>query len=468
MEPRIQYAKTSDGVSIAYATTGAGEPLVAVPNMPWSHIELGWRQAGQRDWLERLARKTTLVQYDARGSGLSERDVSDYSLDSRLLDLEAVVDRIGFDKFALFGGMNAGPTAVAYAARHPERVTKLLLWCAYASGPAFWQSPRTRALRAIRETDWELYAETMADIALGRRASREEARRGAEFIRECVTLPAAQQCLSALGEMDVTALLPKVRCPALVLHRRGIPWMPVDFARGLASGMPNAQLVLLEGASIVPYEGDMEAALTAIDEFLGEGEEAAAVVAEPGGFRTILFTDVEGSTALTQQLGDVGAREVLREHERIVREALAAHGGSEVKTLGDGFMASFGSATRALECAVAMQRAFAERNAGAGAHGHAPLQVRIGLNAGEPIAEDDPDGRGDLFGTAVIAAARIAAQAEGGEILASDVVRQLVAGKGFLFADRGDAVLRGFDDPVRLYEVRWRSFDSSADADGSG
>ena len=135
--------------------------------------------------------------------------------------------------------------------------------------------------------------------------------------------------------------------------------------------------------------------------------------------------------------------------------------------MGDGFMASFGSATKALECAVAIQRAFAERNAGVGA-GLAPpegaassapteaIRVRIGLNAGEPIAEEDADGRGDLFGTAVIAAARIAAQAEGGEILAPDVVRQLVAGKGFLFSDRGDAVLRGFDDPVRLYEVCWR------------
>jgi len=122
--------------------------------------------------------------------------------------------------------------------------------------------------------------------------------------------------------------------------------------------------------------------------------------------------------------------------------------------MGDGFMASFSSATRALECAIAMQRAFAEHNAQVGAQpaaGRTLLQIRIGLNAGEPIAEDE-----DLFGTAVILAARIAARAEGGEILASDVVRQLVAGKGFLFADRGDVVLRGFEDPVRLYEVRWR------------
>jgi class 3 adenylate cyclase len=194
--------------------------------------------------------------------------------------------------------------------------------------------------------------------------------------------------------------------------------------------------------------------LGAIDEFLSEGEEAAAGVEalEGGAFRTVLFTDVEGSTALTQRLGDARAREVLREHERIVREALRSHGGSEVKTMGDGFMASFTSATGALECAIAMQRAFAQHNESA----EEPIRVRVGLNAGEPIAEDDPEGRSDLFGTAVIIAARIAAKAKGGEVLASDVVRQLVAGKRFLFADRGETALRGFEEPVRLCEVRWR------------
>jgi class 3 adenylate cyclase len=171
-------------------------------------------------------------------------------------------------------------------------------------------------------------------------------------------------------------------------------------------------------------------------------------MAPTGAPVTILFTDVEGSTALTERLGDAKARAVLRNHERIVREALRAHGGAEVKAMGDGFMASFSSATRALECAIAMQRAFA-------AHGdenpQTPIRVRIGLNAGEPIAEDE-----DLFGTAVNMAARIAAQAEGGEILVANVVRELAAGKGFLFSDRGDVVLRWFEDPVRLYEVRWR------------
>lgn len=141
----------------------------------------------------------------------------------------------------------------------------------------------------------------------------------------------------------------------------------------------------------------------------------------------------------------------MRAHERMIREALGAHGGAEVKTMGDGFMASFSSASRALECAIAIQRAFADYNAQVGAQGLAPLRIRVGLNAGEPIAEED-----DLFGTAVIVAARIAAKAEGGEILTSDTVRGLVAGKEFLFADLGETALRGLEDPVRVYEVRWQ------------
>jgi class 3 adenylate cyclase len=216
--------------------------------------------------------------------------------------------------------------------------------------------------------------------------------------------------------------------------------------------MPDARLALLEGTSLMPYVGDMEAVLAAIDELLGEDEEAATAAEPPeaGAFRTILFTDVEGSTALTQRLGDAKARALLREHERMVREALKAHGGSELKTTGDGFMASFSSATRALESAIAMQRAFAQHNESA----EEPILVRVGMNAGEPIAEDE-----DLFGTAVNLAARICSHAEAGQILTSDVVRQLVAGKGFTFADKGEATLKGFDKPVRLYEVRWREHD---------
>ncbi|MDO8617156.1 MAG: adenylate/guanylate cyclase domain-containing protein [Dehalococcoidia bacterium] len=159
---------------------------------------------------------------------------------------------------------------------------------------------------------------------------------------------------------------------------------------------------------------------------------------------------------MMSRLGDERGRAVLREHERITREVLRAHGGTEVKTMGDGFMASFGSVTRAVECAIALQRAMAltpDPSPAAAGEGQSvePLKIRCGLNAGEPIEEE-----GDLFGATVILAARIAAKAEGGEILVADTVRGLCSGKGFLFADRGEFVAKGFEEPVRVYEVRWR------------
>jgi adenylate cyclase len=157
---------------------------------------------------------------------------------------------------------------------------------------------------------------------------------------------------------------------------------------------------------------------------------------------------MEGSTAQTQRLGDAEAQSLVRLHNSVVGEALASHGGSQVKHTGDGIMASFLTASSAVECAIAVQRAFAAHNE---VHPREQVMVRIGINAGEPVAEGD-----DLFGTAVQLAARVCARAEPGEVLTSDVVRQLVAGKGFLFADQGEAAIRGFEDPVRLYEVRWR------------
>jgi class 3 adenylate cyclase/DNA-binding XRE family transcriptional regulator len=164
------------------------------------------------------------------------------------------------------------------------------------------------------------------------------------------------------------------------------------------------------------------------------------------GLRIVLFTDVEGSTQITERLGDAAARSLLRAHERLTRDALQRHGGVEVKTLGDGFLAWFRSAADALACAVDLQRAVAEHNEGA----PMPVRVRVGLNAGEPVAEG-----GDLFGTTVNLAARIATAAAGGEILVADVVRQLAAGKGFRFADRGEQLLRGYDDPTRLFALTW-------------
>jgi len=443
MEPRIQYAQTADGVSIAFWTLGEGVPFVYMPMLPWSHLQLERQNPDWCRWYERLAEKRRLIRYDGRGTGLSDRNVADYSFDAHLLDLQAVVERLGLQRFVLSGSVAAAPIAIAYAARHPEAVSQLVLWC-----PWWWaRAARWNAFQAMIQGDWELYTEALAHAGYGWSAG-EEAHRYAALMRECATPEAARAIFRALAEFNVTAVLSQVRSPTLILQRRQIPAVPMDVAKDLASQIPDARLALLEGESAAPWVGDMEAVLAAIDEFLRQGEPAPAGAEQhvAGGFCTILFTDVEGSTALTERLGDAKAREVLRNHERIVREALRAHGGAEVKAMGDGFMASFSSATRALECAIATQRAFAHHNETAGE----TISVRIGLNAGEPIAEDE-----DLFGTAVILAARIAAHAEGGEILASDVVRQLVAGKRFLFADRGEVALRGFEGPVRLYEVRW-------------
>jgi len=458
MEPRIQYAKTRDGVSIAYWALGEGLPFVHMPWFRASHVQLEWQIPEYRQWYESLAANRQLIRYDGRGIGMSDREVSDYSLDALVSDLEAVVDRLELKTFALFGLLHGGPVAIAYAARHPERVSHLLLWCTYARNADYEQSTEIQATRAFMDKDWALYTETLAHVRLGW-SEGPSARQFAKLIRESMTPQALHATQEAYHDLDVSHLLPQIKAPTLVMHRSRLSWFPLEVASGLASAIPNAGLAVLEGASGAPFLDDAEAVVRAIDEFVGLPRAQAATqgaeLAQRGALQTILFTDIEGSTALTERLGDAKARGVLRAHERAVRDALAVHGGSEVKTTGDGFMASFGSPTRALECAVAIQKAFGpltpDPSPVAAGEGREILRVRIGLNAGEPVAEE-----GDLFGTAVNMAARIAGQAQGGEILVSDVVRQLVAGKGFVFADRGEFVAKGFEEPVRVYEVRWR------------
>ena len=445
MEPRIQYAKTKDGVRRAFATYGEGDPIVMAFNPVGSHVQLEWQQPLYRVAISDMAAARMVIRFDPRGVGLSDRDVGDVSLDARVRDLESVVDHLKLDTFELLALENGGHPAITYAARHPERVLRLILLNCFPRGADASQTTRGQALASLQD-DWELLTDTVGTNSLG--LGRDDAHRYGEFIRTCVTHEMWLRLGEADKEIDVSGLLPLVRSPTLVLRHSGIKWLSMDATRELAATIPDARLVVIEGL----YPDNPQELFGCIRKFLGLAErpETRDVRLSPEGIHTILFTDVEGSTALTQRLGDAKARELLREHERTVREALNVHGGSEVKTLGDGFMASFSSATRALECAIAMQRAFSAHNESA----EEPIKVRVGLNAGEPIAEDD-----DLFGTAVNEAARITATAEGGEILVSDVVRQLVKGKDFLFADIGERQLKGFDESVRLYEVRWREED---------
>lgn len=271
MERGIQYAQTVDGVSIGFWTLGEGRPLVYMAGGPWNHIEL-WQVSECRRWYERLAQKRMLVRYDLRGTGLSERSVSDYSLDAQMLDLEAVVGRLDLDRFQLLGAADAGPVAITYGARHPDRVSHLILWCAWAKTSDI-RSPRLQAWRGLIDQDWQLMTDTCAHLALGW-SGAEVGRLSAERLRESVTPEAAKAALEAIGAFDVTALLRQVKSPTLVLHRREISWLPTDIARGLAAGIRDARLIFLDGEWTAPYLGDPEAAAIAIDEFLSAKPEA--------------------------------------------------------------------------------------------------------------------------------------------------------------------------------------------------
>jgi class 3 adenylate cyclase len=443
VEPRVQYTRTSDGVNLAFWSIGDGQPLVIMPSLPMSHIEFEWQIPEWRDFYERLAERRRVIRYDGRGTGLSDRRVTSYSLDTLLSDLDAVVDRLELDRFALFAAFHPGPAAMHYAARNPHRVSHLLLWCSYAAA-AEMSSPVITATRSLALQDWEVYAQTAAHVLLGWNATK-PAQDFARFIRESNTPEGVLALFDASAQFDARDILDQVRTPTLVMQRRGIGWLDIELARSLAARIPDARLALLEGDSIAPYWGDVDSVLNTIFDFLGESRTAPQRTAS--ALRTILFTDIEGHTAMMRRLGDERGRQMLRDHERITREALRAHGGSEIRTMGDGFLATFGSAQRALQCAVALQKAFREYS-----QGDVKLKVRVGLNAGEPIAEG-----GQIYGTAVIMASRCAAEARGGEVLATDVVRQLAAGRGFDFSDRGLFNLAGFEEPVRLYEVKWSS-----------
>jgi len=444
MEQEIGFCRTPDGLSLAYATVGEGPHVVYVPGWP-THLELEWSSPQVRSFLEDLADGCTLIRYDMRGSGLSDTDTKDFTLKALISDLEAVIDHLELDEFHLMSmGMLAGPTAMSYAAAHPGKVKKLVLSTAFLRGTDVARPESAQAMIAYVSQFGLPNNEFNDDPSQDFETRRELQRRQDEAAR-----PKVQGSLLRLFyDTDVSEIVDELTLPTLVLHGRDDS-IPFRLGRELAARLSNAKFVPFEGTSSAA-QSRVDKKLVPIREFLGlQTSERKSDTA--GDIHTILFTDVEGSTALTDRLGDAKARELLREHERITREALKTRGGSEVKTMGDGFMASFSSATAALECAISLQRAFEERNTAA----EEPIRVRIGLNAGEPIAEDDPGGRGDLFGTAVNVAARIAAKADAGEILVADVVRQLVAGKEFLFNDRGETELRGFEDPVRVFEVRW-------------
>ncbi len=303
------------------------------------------------------------------------------------------------------------------------------------------------ALLSVVKAEWGLGSKMMSELFVAE-DSFANAGLFATYQTMCSNPADAYAALESVLQLNVMSLLSQITVPTLIIHTRDDKVVPMEHGQEIAAGIRGAKFLSLPGAHVPPKE-EMGKIYGATIDFALKGYSApvtdAAALPVAGPFRAVLFTDLVGHTEMMSRLGDEKGREVLREHEDITRNVLKQNGGTEVKTMGDGFMASFGSVTKAAECAIALQRAFAEREG-------EPLAVRVGLNAGEPIEED-----GDLFGATVILASRIAAKADGGEILVSDTVRGLCSGKGFLFADRGEFVAKGFEEPVRVYEVSWRS-----------
>ena len=434
MEQDIRFCTTSDGVTVAYSTAGDGPPLVVPPH--WvTHLEQDWEDGHILAFFEPLARAHTVVRYDSRGAGLSDRDWSRFSVEALLPDLEAVVDALDVKEISLFGMALAGPLAIAYAAKHPQRVARLALYNSAAYGAELASDDLKQSLVSLIRANWGMGSKALADLFVpepGDDPGYVDA--AARRQRNSATAEVAASFLELQYSVDVRHLLAEIKIPTLVIHRRRVRAVPARFGRELAAGIPGARLILLEGGILPPWLGETKPILSALAEFLGSGAVSTA-----SGFQTILFTDLEASTALTQRLGDERAQELLRGHNATVRAALGEHGGREVKHTGDGIMASFPSAVSAVTAALQMQRDLAGGE----------VRVRIGLNAGEPIAEDY-----DLFGTAVQLASRITDRAEPGQVLVSNVVRELCAGKTFEFTSIGDATLKGFEEPVTLYEVR--------------
>jgi pimeloyl-ACP methyl ester carboxylesterase len=406
-----------------------------------SHIEAQWEVPSFRSFVGALAERFTLVRYDTRGQGLSD-PTDELSLDLLLDDLELLVDTLRLDEFVLYGQCYGGPLALRYAARHPWRVSKLILDGTYARGAEIMR-PERRAtfLRALEE----MWPDSTSLLAHFTNPDRSHAKDVPMPTRDDDTGATARSVarLYEIGfELDVTEVLPHVQMPALVVHRKRSRVIPVTVARRLAAALPDASFVQLDGAEHNPWEGDAQSALDTIGDFLGVPLELAEVDGAQSVPLAIMFTDMESSTASTSKLGDVRGQELVRTHDAVVRAALKKRGGTEVKHTGDGIMASFQSISAAVMCSVEIQRTLRVVEA--------PFRIKIGIDAGEPLTIGT-----DLGGTVVQSTRRIVDRAAPGQILASDVVKKLVAGKGFSFVDTGWAALRGLPEPVRLFEVVW-------------
>lgn len=439
MAPETRYARSGD-IHIAYQVVGDGPlDLLFVPGFV-SHLEANWEDPAIAAMLGRLARFSRLILFDKRGTGLSDRGSQNFTLEQRMEDVRAVLDAAGSRRAALFGISEGGPMSALYAATYPERTAALVIYGSYARrswAPDHqfgFTDPEWERLFALIERDWggpvglSIWSPSL---------ERDEGfrRRWANYLRKAASPGAALAVMRMNREIDVRHVLPAVRVPTLILHRRGDRLTRVEQARVLADGIPGSRLVELPGDDHIPWAGDVEAILDEVEEFLTgvrHGPEPDRVLA------TVLFTDIVGATEKAAELGDRRWRALLSEHHAAVRRELARFRGREVDTAGDGFLATFDGPARAVRCACAAMGALQPLG----------LDLRAGLHTGEVEVMGEKVG-----GIAVHIGARVAARAGPGEVLVSHTVKDLVAGSGLRFTDRGVQALKGVPGDWRLFAV---------------
>jgi class 3 adenylate cyclase/pimeloyl-ACP methyl ester carboxylesterase len=426
----IRYAQSGD-VSIAYQVTGDGPfDLVLVPGFT-SHLEFDWEEPRHAAFLERLASFSRLIRLDKRGTGLSDRHGGVADLETRIDDVRAVMDAVGTERVALLGYHEGGPMSILFAATYPERTRAIALYGTFATAPIHGLDEVQRA--AVIDdvvTHWGdgdgilRFAPDADDVMKAWWGARERLGGSPGAVRNLIT---------SMAITDVRDALPLVQAPTLVLHKTDAAAVPVEKGRELADKIPGARFVELPGSSGLPWI-DAEPLLDEIEEFL---TGARPTLVADRVLATILFTDIVGSTETARQLGDSAWSRLVEQHHGAVRRELDRFAGEEIDTAGDGFFAVFDGPARAIRCALGIQHVLSTLG----------IQIRAGVHTGEVERVRGAKPRG----IAVNVAARVSGLADGGETLVTATVRDLVAGSGLAFSDRGEHELKGLGESRRVY-----------------
>jgi len=440
MQARTKYARSGE-VNIAYQVVGEGpRDLVLVPG--WvTNIEIFWEEPSAARFLERLASFSRLILFDKRGTGLSDRAVDMPNLETRMDDVRAVMDAAGADRAALLGYSEGGSMSLLFAATYPERTSALVIVGGFARrirAPDYpwgstWEERDRFAEQVIRDWGGPVALEPRAPSLADDSRFRDW---WARFLRLGASPGAAAALVRMNAEIDLRHVLPAIRVPTLIVHNGGDRTISVGCGRYLAERIPGAKYVELPGDDHLPFVGNGDAILDEIEAFLTgvrRGPLPDRVLA------TVMFTDIVDATRRAAEVGDRRWRDLLESHHALVRAELGRHRGREIDTAGDGFLAAFDGPARAIHAGCAI--ADGVRRLG--------LEVRVGLHTGECEVMGPK-----LGGIAVHIGARVAALANPGEVLVSNTVKDLVAGSGIRFSDRGTQVLKGVPGEWRLFAAR--------------